>query len=677
MHACTAVVVCGLAAVAWAGAEAADQQASSWRETLRSPTGRVQLDLLLAADPRGPALHYRVTFNDRPIILDAPLEVVLADGTSLGPNCSVESWKSASVRAEYTQIPGKRSRVVDACTEGTLVLRERAAPARQWHVICRVYDDAVALRYAFPAQANWPTLIVAAERTHFALPPNASGFALPLNGFTTSYERRYERRPVRDIPSDWLLGLPLLVEIPDAGWAAILEANLTDYAGMYLARDKQGNATLVSRLAPRPDDPNAAVRAALPHCSPWRVILVGDDIGRLIESDVLLNLNAPCAIDDPSWIRTGKTTFPWWNGYYEENVPFTPGLNTATAKYYIDFCAAAGIPYHSLDGKGNAAWYGGPIVPYDGADPTTAVDGLDLPEVLRYAKAKGVGIRLWMHWKAAEAHMDRAFPLYRAWGIHGVMLDFLDRDDQEMISFMHRALRTAAENHLTVVFHGVSKPTGLERTWPNLLTSEGVLNLEYDKWDPLGVPPEHDTFVACTRMLAGPLDYHQGSFRTVPVAEFKPRNVAPLIMGTPCRTLATYVVFQNHLAMVADYPSAYRGHPALPVLAEIPTTWDDTKVLEAVPGAVVVIARRHGTNWWIGGLANSQRRALDLPLRFLDAGKYTADIYRDDLTARHGLNDDRQTVTAADVLRVELAPAGGVVVRLKLASDAVPSDSAP
>ena len=174
-----------------------------------------------------------------------------------------------------------------------------------------------------------------------------------------------------------------------------------------------------------------AVQAALPHVSPWRVVMLSDEPARLLESDLLLNLNEPCAIADPSWTQPGKTTFPWWNGYYEENVPCKPGLNTATMKYYVDFCAASGIPFHSLDGLDNTAWYGGPIVPYKGADITRALPAIDLQEVIGYAREKNVGIRLWMHWQAARAHMDRAFPLYRQWGIHGVMLDFMDRDDQE------------------------------------------------------------------------------------------------------------------------------------------------------------------------------------------------------------------------------------------------------
>jgi alpha-glucosidase len=269
-----------------------------------------------------------------------------------------------------------------------------------------------------------------------------------------------------------------------------------------------------------------------------------------------------------------------------------------------------------------------------------------------------------MHWQAAEAHMAEAFPLYRRWGIEGVMIDFMDRDDQDMVRFLRRLVETAAENRLTVTLHGVSKPTGLERTYPNLLTSEAVLNLEYDKWDPVGVPPDHGVTVAFTRMLAGPLDLHQGSFRTVSVADFKPRNKAPLIMGTPCRTLASYVVFQNHLPMVADYPSAYRGHPALPVLAAIPVTWDDTKAIAGVVAEYVVIARRAGDRWWIGAMTNQREREVHIPLAFLGAGRFQGRIYRDDSAAPHGFAIEKRVVRAADTLAVRLAAAGGLLVRL-------------
>ena len=215
--------------------------------------------------------------------------------------------------------------------------------------------------------------------------------------------------------------------------------------------------------------------------------MVADDPGRLLESNLVFHLSDPPAIKDTSWIKPGKTTFPWWNGYVLDGVDFEPGVNTATMKYYIDFCAEQGIPYHSLDGL-DIAWYGGPIVPNGPTDITKAAPSIDLPEVLRYAKEKGVRLRLWMHWKALEAADRRGLPGSTSeWGIEGVMVDFMDRDDQEMVRFYHEMAEKAAKHHLTLTLHGAYKPTGMERTWPNVLTYEAALNQEYDKWEPPGV----------------------------------------------------------------------------------------------------------------------------------------------------------------------------------------------
>ena len=651
--------------VAVAVTDAGDEGSSSASPiVVTSPDSRIRAEVFLeTAGDRTSIPHYRVSFRGRPAVLPSRLGIDLADGSSLGADSTIEGIKARSFHETYIQFPGKRGKVDDHGSEAVISLRERAEPKRRWEVVVRAYNDGAAFRYRFPAQEGWPRLEIAGERTNFTLPEGIA-YSLPLDSFTTSHEARYRKESVAFIPKEGLLGLPLLVELPETGWLAITEANLTEYAGMYLAREGDKGASLASRLSPLPKEPKVAVRAGLPHESPWRVLMIADKPERLVESDLVLNLNAPLAIGDTSWIKPGKTTFPWWNGFHEEKVPFTMGLNTATAKYYIDFCAEAGIPYHSLDGLDNIAWYGGTIVPYEGAGITKGIDGLDLPEVLRYAKAKGVKIRLWMHWKAAETHMERAFPLYRDWGVEGVMLDFMDRDDQEMVRFLRRALKTAADNHLTVTLHGVGEPTGLERTFPNLLTHEGVMNLEYDKWDKLGIPPEHEVTVPFTRMLAGPLDFHQGSLRGVTIAEFQPRNAAPLVIGTPCRTLASYVVFQNHLPMVADYPSAYRGHPALPVLTKIPASWDDTRCVAGAVGEYVVIARRQGEEWWVGGMTNRSPREIEVDLGFLGAGRYRAEIYRDDLSTKSHMADRTVEVVASDLLRTPLAAAGGVLIHL-------------
>ncbi|MFN0054869.1 MAG: glycoside hydrolase family 97 protein [Planctomycetales bacterium] len=627
-----------------------------------SPDDRVRIEVSLRKVGALDAVPcYRVTFDGQEVIGHSRLGVEFSGDTALGGSCEIVAVEARSVRDEFTQVTGKRRGVRVDAAEVTAVLRETNGTKRTWEVHLRAYDAGAAFRYRFLKQNGWETLAVQQERTEFRVPPDARAFALPLNGFTTSYEQRYQPKLAKALPKDWLLGLPLLLEYPGGTWAAITEANVNEYAGLYLA--PSGDGLLSTRLSPLPKEPAVAVRHSLPHNSPWRVVLLGDRVGRLVESDIVLALNEPCALHDTSWIKTGKTTFPWWNGFYEEQVRFKPGLNTATAKHYIDFCAAAGIPYHSLDGVGNTAWYGGPIVPYEGAEPTQGVSGLDLPEVLKFAKAKGVRIRLWMNWKAAEAHMEKAFPLYREWGVEGVMLDFMDRDDQEMNRFVRRAVALAADNQLTVTLHGCPKPTGLERTYPNLLSHEGVMNLEYDKWDALGITPDHEVTVPFTRMLAGPLDFHQGSFRTVPPEAFQPRNDAPLVMGTPARTLASYVVYQNHLSMVADYPSAYRGHPGLAILAAIPTTWDDTQVLDAKVGEYIVIARRSGADWYLGAMTDRKGRTLDVPLRFLSTGRFAAEVVSDDDSAKHGMSIARRTVVPSDSITLKLSAGGGGLVR--------------
>jgi alpha-glucosidase len=635
-----------------------------------SPDGQIRIEV--SVEKRGDGgTHpvYSVAFHGRTIVGPSRLGIDLAGGRGLGLDSTIDAVRSRAIEETYAQHPGKRSRVVNRCEEVSVTLREVAAPARPWEVVIRAYNDGAALRYGFPVQAGWTDLSIVGERTRIRLPQGTMATVLPLDGFTTSHEARYRTVGAAEIPKDWLLGLPLLAKAPEIGWLGVLEAGLSDYAGMYLAHDPEDGPGLISRLSPRPDDSKLAVRAKIPHESPWRAFLIADKLERLVESDLVLNLSAGCALPDTSWIRPGKTTFPWWNGFHEKPMPFKMGLNTATAKYYVDFCAEAGIPYHSLDGLDNVAWYGGPIVPYEGADITRGGPDLDLREVLRYAASKGVKIRLWMHWRGALAHMERAFPLYREWGVQGVMLDFMDRDDQEMVNFLRRAVKLAAENRLTVTLHGVAAPTGLERTFPNLLTSEAVLNLEYDKWDKLGVPPEHELTIPFTRMLAGPLDFHQGSFRGVPVAEFRPRNEAPLVMGTPSRMLASYVVFQNHLPMVADYPSAYRGHPALDLLAAIPTTWDDTRCLSGELGELIVMARRHGAEWWVGAMGGREPRDVTIPLDFVGPGPFRAEMVQDDLTQASRIARRSEDVTRGSVLRVKLAPSGGLILRLSRRGD--------
>lgn len=636
---------------------------------LESPDGRLRVTFRPGERGR-PA--FDVVYRDIPAAAGS-LGLEFAGSGPLGEGLKVVGTRRSS-RDETYKIPvGKASSARDHYNELVVSLEEQAAPRRRLNLAFRAFDDGVAFRYLIPDQGPLADFALTDERTRFQFPGDPKAHALPLKGYTTPYEAYYETRPVSTIKPQELLGLPLLLErtggVSNRAWIAVTEADLTDYAGMYLAGVEGEPGTLAAKLSPLPGRKDGAkVLGKAPFASPWRVLMVADDPGRLIESHIVFHLSDPPAIADTSWIRPGKTTFPWWNGYALDGVGFEPGVNTATMKHYIDFCAEHGIPYHSLDGL-DIAWYGGPIDPKGPTDVTKAAPSIDLPELLRHAKAKGVRLRLWMHWKALKPQIDEAFAIYEKWGIEGVMVDFMDRDDQEMVRFYHEMAKKAAKHHLTLTLHGAYKPTGMERTWPNVLTYEAVLNQEYNKWQPPGVkgtPPGHNLDVAFVRMLAGPLDYHQGGMRSVLPEDYKFRDKAPPVQGTRGHQMAMYVVYQNHLPMLADSPSAYRGQPGLEFLVDVPTTWDETRVLHAEVGRCLVIARRQGDAWYLGGMTAAEGRELDLPLKFLGAGSFGLELYSDrPAGGPTAITRRERTVSAADALRVAIPRAGGFAARLK------------
>ncbi len=638
-------------------------------QRLDSPDGRLKVTFSL--DERGRP-GFAVAFREKTIVTGT-LGLDFAGSGPLREHLTLVGTRRNSRDETYPIPVGKASSARDRHTEMVVSLVEGAPPRRRLDVAFRAFDDGVAFRYLIPETEGGASLVLTDELTRLAFPGDPTARYLPLKNYTTSYENYYESAAVSALKPGRLIALPILLEGSggDAGrpWIAVTEAGLTDYAGMYLSAVEGEPGTLASRLSPLPGRTDGAkVLGKGPLASPWRVLMVADGPGRLIESNLVFHLSDPPAIADTSWIKPGKTTFPWWNGYVLEGVDFKPGVNTATMKHYIDFCAERGIPYHSLDGL-DIAWYGGPIEPRGPTDVTRAAPSIDMPELLRYAKEKGVRLRLWMHWKALKPQIDEAFATYERWGIEGVMVDFMDRDDQEMVRFYHEMAEKAAKHHLTVTLHGAYKPTGMERTWPNVLAYEGVLNQEYNKWESTegrGTPPSHNLDVAFVRMLAGPLDYHHGGMRNVLPESYRPRDKAPPVQGTRGHQLAMYVVYQDHLPMMADYPAAYRGQAGLDFLVEVPTTWDETRAPVAEFGKCLVVARRKGADWYLGGMTAPEARDLVLPLDFLGKGMFRADLSLDDPAGGPtAIGRSERKVTAADTLRVAIPRAGGFVARLR------------
>lgn len=567
---------------------------------------------------------------------------------------------------EYALPLGKTSKVHDAYHEVTIPIEDESKQA-QVNFVARAFNDGVAFKYEFISVKGQDSLVITDERTTFRFTGNPLVHTMLLPNYTSSHEGFYNTVPLAELKDGVLMAMPTLFEMTGPSYVAITEAVLVDYAGMYLAKE---NGTIRSMLSPWPGQTRIKVKASLPHKSPWRVMMISDRIGALIESNILTDLNEPCAIQDLSWIKPGKTTFPWWNGNIVPDTLNAPGNNFVTQQYYIDFCARNGLEYHSVVEYGLHAWYvddGINFQPGPHADVTKPVPGLDMKKVCDYAKSKGVGIRVWVHWAALYPKIDSAFALFEKWGINGMMVDFMDRDDQQMVNIQTEMLKKAAAHHLHVQFHGAYKPTGFHRTYPNEFTREGTLNYEINKWDAKGLSPDHDIMIPFTRMLAGSTDYHLGGFRAVPQEKYKKQYTRPLMLGTRCHMLAMYVVLENYLGMVCDYPAAYEGQPGFNFIKEVPTTWDETKVLDAKVGQYIIMARRKGRDWYIGAITNHSPRSVTIPLKFLSPGNYLARIYSDGNVPDQPdlLIDNTVKVSPSDSITVQLSVGGGMAAQIK------------
>jgi alpha-glucosidase len=624
--------------------------------------------ILFEFETRNGQPGYRVLYLGK-LLVDFSLLNIIFDGDSLSGGTRLEKSSRLDSTERYSLLTGRTSRVEDPFRQLNLFLSETKHPRRSILVQVRAFDDGLAFRYVFP-NADGDSLAIKREHSEFNIIGNPSVHALVLPDFHSSHEGDYLHRDYRDLPEDSLMDMPMLLEFPDRIFMAITEAGLLDYAGMYLAKTKSG---LVSNLSPLPANPVYSVRARLPAASPWRVMLISNRVGRFLETNMITDLAPPCKLRDTEWLKPGKTTFPWWNGNVTADTLNAPGNNFVTQQYYIDFCARSKIDYHSVVEYGLHQWYqddGISFMPGPNSNVLKPVPGLDMKQVCDYSHSRGVGIRVWVHWKALYPKMDSAFALFEQWGISGMMVDFMDRDDQEMVNIQTEILRKAAIHHLHIQFHGSYKPTGLSRTFPNEFTREGTLNYEADKWDPKGVSPGHDLDIAFTRLIAGSTDYHLGGFRAVTPEHFRAQYTRPLVLGTRCHMLAMYVVLDNANAMVCDFPEAYENQPGFNFIQNVPVTWDETRVLAANPDQYLVIARRRSNTWWIGGINGDSARTIKINHFFpaTDHGIWKATIYQDELKSPF---DPNRVLIKSDKLdpsamfEITMAPGGGFAIVLE------------
>jgi alpha-glucosidase len=630
----------------------AEDDASNGRVSVRSPDGSIEF----ALRGNGP-LTYSVTVDGKTVLAGSRLGLKFKDGVTLGAKARLAKIERNQSDTTWENRLGKRRTVRDRHNELRAFFVEQSG--RPFEIVVRAFDDGIGFRYVLPAAPSATTqdFVLEEEQTQFSFPENFlcyagtnenTGTAGNPIGYVGSQESEYLPMRLGDLPTNQVRIVPLLVHTP-AAWLAITESDLYDWAGMWLNRAASTGSTaavtLAARLSPRPDG-QGLVKSAFPRLSPWRTFIIARQPGRLIESDLVLNLASPSVIADTSWIKPGIASWDWWSQVSR------PG--TAAYKEFIQFSADMGWPYALLD----AGWSNRTNILQ--ASPSVNVD-----ELLASAKEKHVRLWLWLHWTSMDRNDAylQAFPLYEKWGIAGVKIDFMNRDDQDMVNWYEKIAKSAAEHHLMVNFHGAFKPTGMIRTYPNQITREGILGNEYNRWS-ARVTPEHKVTLPFTRLLAGPADFTPGGFLNTQLDQFRP-NVRPTpVQGTRCAELALFVCLESPIVNAADHPSHYKDQPGLDFLKIVPTVWDDTRVLDGAVGEHLVIVRRNGARWFLGALTDRNARDIPVKLDFLGRGSWTLKLWKDapdsDTVGEHLVTEQR-AVTAADVLTLHLARAGGAV----------------
>ena len=490
------------------------------------------------------------------------------------------------------------------------------------------------------------------------------------DSFQISWESPHHRSPMAHVPEEKLIYLPITLREQNTA-IAIAEAELRDYPGMNLRRPTGANAlkawqarwplaqdgssrrfSLVTQRADR------LVLTAGTRTFPWRVFLMAEDIGGLYANDLIMALSEPPA-EDFAWVKPGQVAWDWWNHWGLEGTPFPAGVNTETYKAYIDFAAEYGLEYVILD----EGWA-------KALDVTQIIPEMDLPAILAHAQARGIGIILWSTWQQLIGRQEEIFSHYAAMGVKGFKIDFFNRDDAEIARFLYHTAAVAAKLHLVLDYHGIHKPTGLSRTYPNVLSYEGVFGLEQVKW----CGPEidfitNDLRIAFTRLLAGPADYTPGAMRNAPRATYRANFQRPMSMGTRCRQAALFLVYDSPIRMLCDSPSAYAREPAFTrLLASCPTTFDDTWcATEPDPDQGLLVGRRKGDTIWYAGLAGNNTITFQFTPKNLDpAATYLLTIARDSNTSDAIATDyilENRPFRAGDALTLPCAPGGGFLAR--------------
>jgi alpha-glucosidase len=615
-----------------------------------SPDQQIECAVMIGQD-----IRYTVSLNGRSILDPSPISMTLSEGRVLGENLRVADVHRRTILQEIRpEVLVKSTIITDYCNELTLSFTGYA-------VIFRTYDNGVAYRFRTDLKGN---VTVVSEKAEFNFAGNPDVYFPAEDSFFSHNERTYLHTSLDSLPAGRLASLPVLIAAEGVN-VLIEESALRDYPGMWVKTGGSSKLTAVfppyaleSRLRENSDRDVPVTQSAdfiaktwANRSFPWRIMAIAREDGDLITNQLVYQLADATEIKDPSWIRPGKVAWDWWNANNIYGVDLRAGINTETYKYYIDFASEFGIEYIILD----EGWY-------RLGDLLDVVPDMDVEALIDYGKQKNVGVILWVVWKTLDDQLEVALDQFEKWGAEGIKVDFMQRDDQEMVNFYWKIAAEAAKRHMLVDFHGAYKPAGLRRAFPNVITREGVKGFEHNKWS-RDITPTHNLTLPFIRMVPGPMDYTPGAMINAQPRNFRDIFTRPMGMGTRAHQVAMYIVYESPLQMMADSPSNYlKERECTEFIAKIPTTWDETRVFKAAVGEYLVLARKNGNLWYLGAMTNEAARNFTVDLSFLGEGKYIAEIIEDGINADRYGSDYRkrvQSVSQVDTLTITLAPGGG------------------
>ena len=617
---------------------------------LHSPDGRIEVRIRTAG-----AIRYDVLFKGRALLQNCTLALDV-DHKVLGAQANVVDAKTRSYDQTVEPVVRQKfAKIRDHYNEVRLSLEGGYA------VVFRAYNEGAA--YRFETSLAQSQVKIYREEANFNFPTNFITYYPQEDSFFSHNERKYLPQHLSEIAAEFIASLPAVVDVQEGAKLAIAESDVEDYPGLFL-RGTGGNG-LSATFPPYPlkeklerdrdfrvvESADYIAETSGTRTFPWRVMGIAEHDGDLLTNEIVWLLEKPSQLKDTSWIKPGKVAWDWWNANNVYGVDFKSGINTQTYKYYIDFAARYGIPYIILD----EGWY-------KLGNVLEVVPEINMEELAAYGKQKNVGLILWVVWKSLDDQMIPALDQFQKWGVKGIKVDFMQRNDQLLINFYHKLCREAAQRKMLVDFHGAQKPASMTRTWPNLISTEGVRGLEWSKWS-AEAEPEHNVTLPFTRMFLGPMDYTPGAMLNASKVSFAAIHERPMSLGTRCHQLAMYVVFESPLQMLADSPSNYLREPeAMEFLAAVPTEWDETRVLDARIADYVVVARRSGHDWYVGAMNDWTARSVDVDLSFLPEGNFTIDLYQDGVNADRFASDYKKVTMAVNKttrLKADLAPGGG------------------